>query len=198
MDNKFVLSPERDMDLRESINKLSEYMVILRNRYNYIPVIVQQQNSESQSLEAFKNNKIRPTISGIADSRYTARDCSVMLGITNPSSFDLPDYMGYPIKDAFKGNIRFLEVVINRNGSSNGICPLFFDGATNDFRELALPNEKDKIDRVLSYLRNIRSNTGNSPSPTLFIGNLKKSAKQLQKRGLFHKFVTLFKNKNNN
>lgn len=62
------------MDLRESINKLSEYMVNLRNRYRYIPVVVQQQSTESIGLEAFKLNKIRPTVAGLADSKYTGRD----------------------------------------------------------------------------------------------------------------------------
>lgn len=44
-------------------------MKIVRNKYNYIPVVVQQQNSESLSLEAFKANKIRPTQKGLADSQ---------------------------------------------------------------------------------------------------------------------------------
>ena len=49
-------------------------MVNLRNRYRYIPVIVQQQSTESTGLEAFKLNKIRPTVAGLADSKYTGRD----------------------------------------------------------------------------------------------------------------------------
>lgn len=57
------------MDLRNSIKKLSEYLKIVRNKYNYIPVVVQQQNSETLSLEAFKANKIRPTQKGLADSQ---------------------------------------------------------------------------------------------------------------------------------
>ena len=49
-------------------------MIILRNRYKYIPVIVQQQSTETTNLDAFKNNKIRPTMSGLSDSKYTAKD----------------------------------------------------------------------------------------------------------------------------
>lgn len=66
-DHVSLLETERGMDLRESINKLSEYFVVLRNRYNYIPVCVQQQGNETLNLEAFKNNKIRPTVSGLGD-----------------------------------------------------------------------------------------------------------------------------------
>lgn len=139
VDHVSLLDSERGMTLRETINKLSEYMIILRNRYHYIPVIVQQQSTETQNLEAFKNNKIRPTVAGLADSKYTARDCSVMLGITNPHSYELSEYLGYNIR-LLKSKARFVEVVINRNGNANGICPLLFEGAINSFKELPLPS----------------------------------------------------------
>lgn len=69
IDHIGLISTERGMDLRNSIKKLSEYLKILRNKYNYIPVVVQQQNSETLSLDAFKANKIRPTQKGLADSQ---------------------------------------------------------------------------------------------------------------------------------
>lgn len=69
VDHIGLISVERGMDLRNSIKKLSEYLKIVRNKYNYIPVVIQQQNSETLSLEAFKANKIRPTQKGLADSQ---------------------------------------------------------------------------------------------------------------------------------
>lgn len=69
VDHIGLISTERGMDLRNSIKKLSEYLKIARNKYNYIPVVIQQQNSETLSLEAFKANKIRPTQKGLADSQ---------------------------------------------------------------------------------------------------------------------------------
>ena len=155
-DHISLLEQDRGMTLRECINKYSEYMIIFRNRYNYIPVAVQQQSTETTNLDAFKNNKIRPTMAGLSDSKYTAKDCSIMLGITNPFSYELPEYLGYDIKQ-LKGNFRVLEVVLNRNGQSNGICPLFFDGAINYFDELPLPNNKVELDKVYKYLHKIRS-----------------------------------------
>ena len=44
IDHVSLVECERGMDLRTSINKLSEYLIILRNRYKFIPVIVQQQS----------------------------------------------------------------------------------------------------------------------------------------------------------
>ena len=93
VDHISLLEPERGMDLRQSINKLSEYLIILRNRYNYIPVVVQQQSTETGNLEAFKSGKIRPTMVGLSDSKYTGKDCNVMIGITNPYAHELSEYL---------------------------------------------------------------------------------------------------------
>ena len=158
IDHISLITPESNMDLRESINRLSEYMIMFRNRYNYIPVIIQQQGVETGNLEAFKNNKIRPTMSGLSDSKYTAKDCSMMLGITNPYSHELDNYLGYDIRK-FKDSIRFLEVVLNREGQSNGIIALYFDGKTCTFRELPPPNDKEALEKVYKYLDNIRGKT---------------------------------------
>ena len=114
VDHISLISTERGMDLRNSIKKLSEYMKIVRNKYSYIPVVVQQQNSQTNSLEAFKVSKIRPTQSGCADSTDPPKDCDVMLGITNPFAFELPNYLGYDIS-RLKSSARFLEVVLGRD-----------------------------------------------------------------------------------
>lgn len=106
---------------------------------------------ETSSLEAFKNNKIRPTTAGLSDSKYTSKDCTVMLGITNPFVHELPEYYSYDITQ-FKGNIRFLEVVVNREGESNNIVALYFDGAVNYFRELPPPNQKTEVQKVINYI----------------------------------------------
>jgi hypothetical protein len=155
VDHISLITPESNMDLRESINRLSEYMIMFRNRYNYIPVIIQQQGVETGNLEAFKNNKIRPTMSGLSDSKYTAKDCSMMLGITNPYSHELDNYLGYDIRK-FKDSIRFLEVVLNREGQSNGIIALYFDGKTCTFKELPPPNDREALEKVYKYLDDIR------------------------------------------
>lgn len=63
-----------------------------------------------------------------------------MLGLFSPFRHELPEYYGYNITK-FRDHIRFLEVVINREGEGNGICPLYFDGKTNTFMELPLPND---------------------------------------------------------
>ena len=191
IDHVSLLETERNLTLRECINKLSEYMVIFRNRYRYIPVVVQQQSVETTNLDAFKNNKIRPTSSGLSDSKGPSKDCSIMLGITNPFSHELREYLGYDITK-FKGEFRCLEVVLNRNGSSNGICPLFFDGAINFFGELPLPNDKENLEKVYKRLEKIRNTNQVSNTKSFFAYKLNKKEKSLHNKTILSKFAALF------
>lgn len=148
---------ERGLDLRQSINKLSEYFVLLRNKYNFSPVLVYQQSTETQSLDAFKSSKVKPTVAGLSDSKYPARDCSIMLGLTNPYAFEIPSYYGYDITK-LKDNFRLLEVIVNRFGQSNGSIGLFFDGATNYFAELPHPNSSNELQKVLAWRDKLKQN----------------------------------------
>lgn len=157
-DHVSLLNQEKGMSLRETINKYSEYMMIIRNNFHYIPVCVQQQSTETSSLDAYKSNKIRPTMAGLSDSKYTAKDCSLMFGITNPFAFEMPEYLGYDIS-RLRGNARFLEIVLNREGESNDIVPLYFDGATNYFVELPSPKDTTSMQKVYELITKLKTTT---------------------------------------
>lgn len=78
-DHAGITGLERNMSLKESIDKLSEYFMIFRNHYNYITVLLQQQNSDTISLDAFKANRIAPTLNGLADTKNTGKDLQNLL-----------------------------------------------------------------------------------------------------------------------
>lgn len=150
-DHCTILETERGMDLRNSIKKHSEYMKIIRNKYNYIPVVVQQQNDKTISLEAFKANKIRPNQSGLLECQDTARDADVFLGITNPFSFELPQYLKYDITK-LRDCARFLEVVLGRDGQSNSILPMYFDGAVGYYAPLPPSSNTEELNKVYKLI----------------------------------------------
>lgn len=157
-DHAGITSCERGMTLKESIDKLSEYFMMFRNHYNYIPIMLQQQNSETISLDAFKANKVKPSLSGLADTKNTGKDASLMLGITNPFSFEIPEFGKYNIT-RLKGYARFLEVVLNREGESNGMLALYFDGATNYFTPLPNYNNQVELNKVYKLVEQNMSST---------------------------------------
>ena len=150
-DHVSLLSTERGGSLKEAIDTFSTYMVTLRNRYNYTPIVVQQQNIETIGLDAFKSNKIRPTLAGLADSKNPGKDCTVMLGITNPFAFEIPTWDKYDIT-RLRDSARFLEIVLNREGQSNCRIGLYFNGASNYFEELPPPNEKERLNAIYNRI----------------------------------------------
>lgn len=154
-DHVSLTNTENGMTLKQSIDKLSEYCVILRNKYNFTPVIIQQQAFAGESLDAFKEKKLRPTVANMSDSKYCSRDANVVLGLFSPAKHDLREYMGYDITK-FKDNIRFLEILVNRNGSMGGIVALYFDGAVCYFKELPRPDNKTELEKVYSYIQSLK------------------------------------------
>lgn len=147
----------RKMSLHESIVKLSsEYLITLRNKFKYIPVVIQQQAAAQESLDNFKSSKLKPSADGLGDCKLTGRDCDFMLGLFSPFRHEIPEYHGYDIK-LMKDNIRFLEIVASREGGGGTMCPLYFDGAVNYFKELPLPNNEKGMKQVYEFLKTIRN-----------------------------------------
>ena len=153
-DHVSLTESERGWDLKKCIDKLSEYCKDLRDIFNFIPVLVQQQNMDTISLDAYKQKKIMPTLAGLADSKNTGKDASMMLGITNPDGFEIKEYRGYNTDrmEGLGGYARFLEAVLSREGESNGYLALYFDGATNFFVPLPKPNETVKLAKVQALI----------------------------------------------
>lgn len=179
IDTMNLIDTERGMTLKQSMDKLSEYLAkYLRNRYKFSPVVIQQQAFESESNDAFKLNRLRPSAQGLGDSKYISRDCNVLLGLFSPFRFSLDNYLDYNIKK-FKDNIRFLEVCINRDGEMGGIAPLFFDGAVCAFDELPLPSNKVELEKVYKYLDKIRNKQTVNTTISMFVCGIIKRVKDL-------------------
>jgi len=144
------------LSLRESIGLLSSnYLVKLRNRYNYTPVVIQQQAAASESIEHGKARQNKPTMDGLGDNKTTQRDFNLILGLHSPFRYGIPTHFDYDIT-FFKDNIRFLEILGGREGGAGTICPLYFDGAVNIFKELPLPNDELNLRKVYRKIENIR------------------------------------------
>ena len=160
-DHVGLLQEERGLDKRLTIRKYSEYMMELRDYYRYIPVIVQQQSSEVQSMDAFKLNRISPTPGALADCKDTRYDVNVMLGLTNPYAAHITTYPGSGGYDITKlrDHQRFLEVMLTRDGTANAIKALYFDGAVSYFKELPGPNNpiyEEYMEKVYALIDRIK------------------------------------------
>jgi hypothetical protein len=162
------------MSLKQSIDKLSEYLAkYLRNRYHFSPIVIQQQAFESEGNDAFKLGRVRPSAVGLGDSKYTSRDANVTLGLFSPFRFGISDYLSYNI-EILRDRIRFLEVITNRDGEMGGMIPLWFDGAVCDFRELpkssyykdATQADKQELEKIYRYCDALNNKQAVSSRPS--------------------------------
>lgn len=135
VDHYSLLNLEMGMDIKHTIEKLSTSFVRARNRYNYIPVGIQQQSGEMENVEHIKLSKLEPSKVGLGETKLTYNDCDLALGIFQPQKHEIKSYRGYnlvPMQD----NYRNVNIFKNRYGMSNVNVGMYFDGAVNFFTEL--------------------------------------------------------------
>lgn len=87
------------------IDKVSKKLVSFRNLRNIGSVVIQQFNAELNT--AIRNNvkekEVIPTMMDLGDSKYTFRDCDLMIGGVSPILHDFQSYHGYDM--SLFGNI---------------------------------------------------------------------------------------------
>lgn len=81
-----------------------------------------------------------------------------MLGITNPYSFELKEYLKYDITK-LRSCARFLEVVLGRDGISNAIVGLYFDGATGYYATLPKYDNLEDLNKVYNLIQRNQEST---------------------------------------
>lgn len=140
VDTVNLVKKERGFDVKSNIDKLSEYLVILRNKCNYIPVIISQFNRTISSSDRFKIERVEPQLSDFKSSSNTQDDANIVFGLFNPKRYDLETYKGYDIKK-LKHRFRGLHLLKNRDGESDKFIGLDFIGQVGHFSELPTPTE---------------------------------------------------------
>lgn len=151
-----LLQPEQGMTLHQTLSYFSaEYgRKNLSKRYHYCFVIVQQQSAASEAKE-YNNrgelnfSKLEPSLSDLGDNKYTQRDAHLVLGLFAPDRYEIVNYKGWSILK-LQDNYRCIQVLKNRDGSSNLRGHLYFNGAVGKFCELPKINKDNTIDNLNS------------------------------------------------
>lgn len=160
IDHIGLFTIEKGLSLHQTIGKWSStYALELRDRYKATIVNVHQQSSDSEKPQyTFKGqsivDKLKPSTDGLGNNKEIQRDYDILLGLFAPHRYGIAEYNGYNIlkgPDALRDRYRELSIIINRRGSSNLSDNLYFDGRTNFFKELPLPNsaQMDVVNKLL-------------------------------------------------
>ena len=109
----------------------------------------------------YKMKTLKHRIKSLCDNKLA----DIVLGLFSPFRFGITEYFGYDIT-VLRDHIRFLEVIVNRNGEMGGLLPLWFDGAVCDFKELPKPEDKVKIADIYNMCKTLAT-TGKYPVTTV-------------------------------
>lgn len=141
IDHIVLSKKERNFTTKENLDKLSQYMLILRNIFDVSPFLIQQFNMGMSATERqkFKGVDLSPSQTDFKDSTNPYQDCDVALGIINPYKLDMETYLGYDtskLKDKFIA----LKVIKNRLSKDNVAKGLLAKPEIGSFVELPKAN----------------------------------------------------------
>lgn len=166
VDHISLMQPEKEngimMSLHQSITKWSsDYCIHLRNQYGVSVINVQQQSAEKEKKQFNSrgtsiDEKLEPSLDGLADNKLTARDADVVIGLFAPDRYEIENYENYDIR-VLQDNFRMMMFLKTRDGEANMRTPLFFDGKTGDFREMPKYDDFVKMEKLNKYLKQIRN-----------------------------------------
>lgn len=160
IDHISLLQPETGETLWQSMSKMSSnYCLHIRDKFGFIPVVVQQLAADKERIEANFSKadlvqKLEPSLDGLGDNKTIARDVNIALGLFAPDRYKITEHNGYDIT-RFRDRYRSMNIMKSRDGIANKKLPLFFNGAVDFFKELPKSDDMDGIRKVYEYINQL-------------------------------------------
>lgn len=145
VDHIGLTKKEREFNKKEVIDKLSEYMIILRNKCAFSPVLVQQLNRSLSSSDRFKIGRVEPQLSDFKESGNTQEDANVVLALFSPRRYEISPFKDYNIIK-LRDRYRNLTILKNRDGEADINIGMRFLGEIGSFEELPKGSEMTEYD----------------------------------------------------
>jgi hypothetical protein len=135
IDHVSLTKKEKGYNTKETIDRLSEYLIPMRNNFGFIPVVVQQIGRGNSTADRMKLDRLEPQLSDFKDSGNTQQDANVILSLFAPKRYELERFRGYDITK-LRDRFRSLTILKNRDGESDIRIGLHFVGEAGHFAEL--------------------------------------------------------------
>lgn len=155
LDHCSLIKKERGFSTKELIDKTSEYLIILRNKCKFTPIVIQQLNRSNSSADRFKLDRIEPQLSDFKDTGNTIQDCNICISLFSPKRYELKTHRGYNIE---KLDSRYVSMGIlkNRDGESDKVIGLNFVGEVGFFQEMEKAKEFESNPLLYDKYTNIK------------------------------------------
>lgn len=131
---------ERGFTMKQNIDKLLEYHVILRNRCNFTFVDIAHMNRGVSNIERLKffGDQIFPTADDVKDSGNLGEDVNVLLTMFNPNDekYNLSKHMDVDLTNPLNSNYRSIHIADARDVESPVHIQTRMIGGINTFLPL--------------------------------------------------------------
>jgi len=144
---------ERGFNTKDIIDKLSEYLVLLRNKLGITPVVIQQLNRSMSSTDRFRLERVEPQLSDFKDSGNTIQDSDIVMALHSPHRYEMNTHRKYDITK-LKDRFRQLGILKNRDGESDKNLGMLFVGECGLFKEL--PRVEEVTDEYYNKINSIK------------------------------------------
>lgn len=138
VDHVGLMKRQAGFTKKDNIDKLSEYAVILRNLFGFIPVLVSQFNRDLGKVDRlkFSGEQLQPSVEDFKDTGACSEDASVVIALFNPTLYPhIKKHLGYDLEAVGKG-YRSLHILANRHGISGANLAYNLEGNTGICTEL--------------------------------------------------------------
>ena len=122
-------------NVKALIDRLVNYVIDDKLRYNITDVFCQQINRASESVDRQRTNSIDLMLSDLRDSSDTAHASDFVIGLINPYQYELQSYRNYDIKK-LQDRFRAVKVMKARDGQANVVAGMGFLGEVGVYKEL--------------------------------------------------------------
>lgn len=138
--------------IKSTIDKISRMLVWFRNICNITGVVVQQFNADISETQRRRYGVTTPQLRDFEDSKRTVKDANVVWGLYEPQRHlakDEKTFRGYDL-EILKSWFRSLHLIKHRNGLSNKVIPMKFNGLAGIFSQLPEAHEMNEREYLLA------------------------------------------------
>jgi len=135
---------EGSLTKKGTIDRLSSYLIELRNKYKAIPVVVSQFNRELGDIQRQRFKELVPQLEDFKDSGNSQEDANVVLALFSPKRYNIDRYLDYDLKSSRHDIGEFFRagfIIKNRGGRDGVSLAMRFLGHCGYFEELPRPDE---------------------------------------------------------
>lgn len=141
IDHLALAKEEQGFNLKQNIDKISQYTINLRNIFGLTSIYLQQFNDSLSSVERskLKGVDLSPQRSDFKDTRNAFQDSDCVIGLLNPYAIDMPTCLGYNV-DKLDNKMIMFKIIKNRLAASNIAKGLYVKPEAGTFLEMPNPD----------------------------------------------------------